>query len=168
MYRRSGAATAGVAATATGMAAVTAGVAATATGVAAITAGVGRRGHRRRRGRLPHARRPIAVTVPPRLRTSALFLPHPFAGEHAYHAGSLPGRSCHMVKVALLVRLEAKPGQEQALESFLKSALPLANQELFTPVWFALKLGPSTFGIFDAFTDESGRKAHLTGRLPPP
>ena len=70
-----------------------------------------------------------------------------------------------MVKVALLVRLEAKPGQELALESFLKSALPLANQEMFTPVWFALKLGPSTFGIFDAFTDDSGRKAHLTGRI---
>jgi len=70
-----------------------------------------------------------------------------------------------MVKVALLVRLEAKPGQEEALESFLKSALPLANQEMFTPVWFALKLGPSTFGIFDAFADESGRKAHLTGQI---
>ena len=70
-----------------------------------------------------------------------------------------------MVKVALLVRLEAKPGQEDALESFLKSALPLANQEMFTPVWFALKIGPSTFGIFDAFADESGRKAHLTGQI---
>jgi quinol monooxygenase YgiN len=70
-----------------------------------------------------------------------------------------------MVKVALLVRLEAKPGQEQALENFLKGALPLANQELFTPVWFALKIGPSTFGIFDAFGDESGRKAHLTGQI---
>jgi quinol monooxygenase YgiN len=70
-----------------------------------------------------------------------------------------------MVKVALLVRLEAKPGQENALESFLKSALPLANQETFTPVWFALKIGPSTFGIFDAFADESGRKAHLTGQI---
>jgi quinol monooxygenase YgiN len=70
-----------------------------------------------------------------------------------------------MVKVALLVRLEAKPGQEQALEAFLKSALPLANQELFTPVWFALKIGPSTFGIFDAFADEAGRKAHLTGQI---
>jgi quinol monooxygenase YgiN len=70
-----------------------------------------------------------------------------------------------MVKVALLVRLEAKPGQEKALESFLTSALPLANQEMFTPVWFALKIGPSTFGIFDAFADESGRKAHLTGQI---
>jgi quinol monooxygenase YgiN len=70
-----------------------------------------------------------------------------------------------MVKVALLARLEAKPGKEAAVESFLKSALPLANEETFTPVWFALKLGPSTFGIFDAFADDSGRQAHLTGKI---
>ena len=70
-----------------------------------------------------------------------------------------------MVKVALLVRLEAKPGKEKDLEAFLKSALPLANQESFTPVWFALKIGPSTFGIFDAFADDSGRQSHLTGQI---
>jgi quinol monooxygenase YgiN len=70
-----------------------------------------------------------------------------------------------MVKVALLVRLEAKPGQEAALENFLKSGLALANQESFTPVWFALKLGPSTFGIFDAFADDDGRQAHLSGQI---
>ena len=70
-----------------------------------------------------------------------------------------------MVKVGLLVRLEAKPGQEEALESFLRGALPLANQEMFTPVWFALKLGPSTFGIFDAFTDDTSRTDHLTGQI---
>jgi quinol monooxygenase YgiN len=70
-----------------------------------------------------------------------------------------------MVKVALLARLQAKPGKEAAVESFLKSALPLANEEAFTPVWFALKLGPSTFGIFDAFADDSGRQAHLTGKI---
>ena len=70
-----------------------------------------------------------------------------------------------MVKVALLARLQAKPGKEAAVESFLKSALPLANEEAFTPVWFALKLGPSTFGIFDAFADDSGRQAHLKGKI---
>jgi quinol monooxygenase YgiN len=70
-----------------------------------------------------------------------------------------------MVKVALLARLEAKPGKEAAVESFLKSALPLANEETFTPVWFALKLGPSTFGIFDAFADDTGRQAHLKGKI---
>jgi quinol monooxygenase YgiN len=70
-----------------------------------------------------------------------------------------------MVKVALLVRLEAKPGKESAVASFLESALPLANQETTTPVWFALRLGPSTFGIFDAFADDAGRKAHLAGPI---
>ncbi|SEL25500.1 putative quinol monooxygenase [Nitrosovibrio tenuis] len=70
-----------------------------------------------------------------------------------------------MVKVALLVRLQAKPGKEAAVASFLESALPLANQEAATPIWLALRLGPSTFGIFDAFPDESGRSAHLAGPI---
>jgi quinol monooxygenase YgiN len=68
-----------------------------------------------------------------------------------------------MLNVALLVRLEAKPGKESAVAEFLASALPLAEQESTTPVWFALRLGPSTFGIFDAFADDAGRQAHLTG-----
>ncbi|MDB5818410.1 MAG: hypothetical protein JWQ11_2050 [Rhizobacter sp.] len=70
-----------------------------------------------------------------------------------------------MVKLALLVRLEAKPGKEAAVASFLESALPLANAEQATPVWFALKMGPSTFGIFDCFTDPTGRQAHLDGPI---
>jgi quinol monooxygenase YgiN len=70
-----------------------------------------------------------------------------------------------MVKVALLVRLQAKPGREADVESFLETGLTLANQETTTPVWFALRLGPSTFGIFDAFADESGRAAHLAGPI---
>ena len=70
-----------------------------------------------------------------------------------------------MVHVALLARLEAKPGKEEAVAALLKGALPLANAEPATTVWFALKLGPSTFGIFDAFADESGRQAHLAGHL---
>ncbi len=70
-----------------------------------------------------------------------------------------------MVKVALFVKLQAKPGKETAVINFLKNALPLANQEITTPIWFALQLGPSTFGIFDAFADEAGRNAHLTGQI---
>ena len=70
-----------------------------------------------------------------------------------------------MVRLALYVRLEAKPGQEAALKAFLESALPLAQGEVSTPVWFALQFGPSTFGIFDAFTDEAGRQAHLGGAI---
>jgi quinol monooxygenase YgiN len=70
-----------------------------------------------------------------------------------------------MVNVAILAQIKAKPGKEEAVEAFLKSALPLANQEAGTTVWFALKLGPSTFGIFDAFADEAGRAAHLSGPI---
>ncbi len=70
-----------------------------------------------------------------------------------------------MVTVGLLVRLEAKPGKEDELETFLKSGLELAEQEPDTTVWFAIRLGPSTFGIFDAFSNEAGRQAHLNGRI---
>lgn len=70
-----------------------------------------------------------------------------------------------MVKVALFVRLQAKPGREVDVANFLEQGLALANQETTTPVWFALRLGPSTFGIFDAFADEAGRSAHLSGPI---
>ena len=70
-----------------------------------------------------------------------------------------------MVQVGLLVRLKAKPGKEAEVESFLKSGLPLAQAEPQTTAWFAIKLGPSTFGIFDAFPSESGRQAHLSGPI---
>lgn len=70
-----------------------------------------------------------------------------------------------MVKVALFVRLEAKPGKEAEVEAFLKSGLPLVQEEPATTAWFGIRLGPSTFGIFDAFPDESGRQAHLNGRV---
>ena len=70
-----------------------------------------------------------------------------------------------MVRVALLVRLQAKPGKEADVARFLESGLALANQEATTPIWFALRLGPATFGIFDAFADDAGRKAHLAGPI---
>lgn len=68
-----------------------------------------------------------------------------------------------MVRVALLVRLVAKPGKEEEVSAFLRDALPLAIAEPATIAWFALRLGPSTFGIFDAFPDDAGRQAHVTG-----
>jgi quinol monooxygenase YgiN len=70
-----------------------------------------------------------------------------------------------MVRVALFVRLKAKPGKEADVARFLESGLALANQETTTPIWFALRLGPATFGIFDAFADDAGRKAHLAGPI---
>ncbi len=70
-----------------------------------------------------------------------------------------------MVKLGLLAKLEAKPGKEDEVAAFLESGLALALQEEKTTVWFALRLGPTTFGIFDAFADESGRTAHLEGEI---
>jgi len=70
-----------------------------------------------------------------------------------------------MVNLSLLVRLEAKPGKENEVAAFLKQGLELANQEATTPIWFALRLGPSTFAIFDAFRDEQGRQNHLNGEI---
>src|SRR5438477_11097069 len=74
-------------------------------------------------------------------------------------------RMAKAVKVALLVRLEAKPGKEADVESFLRGGLSIVQQEPATTSWFAIRLGPSTFGIFDAVPDEAGRQAHLSGKV---
>src|ERR1700723_2802389 len=70
-----------------------------------------------------------------------------------------------MDKLAIWVMLEAKPGKEKEVEEFLKSAQPLAEREQGTTSWYALRLGPSKFGIFDTFKDEAGRNAHLNGGI---
>lgn|SRR5262249_38957881 len=70
-----------------------------------------------------------------------------------------------MVTVGLLVRLEARPGKEADVEAFLRGGLSLVEAEPATAVWFGIRLGPTTFGIFDAFPDEAGRSAHLSGRV---
>jgi len=70
-----------------------------------------------------------------------------------------------MVKVALYVQLEALAGKEDEVANFLTGALPLVQAEAGTTAWFAIRMGPSTFGIFDAFPDESGRSAHLNGKV---
>jgi quinol monooxygenase YgiN len=69
------------------------------------------------------------------------------------------------VNLALWVRLEAKPGKEAEVEEFLHGGLSVVEEEPATTTWFALKLGPSTFGIFDTFPDDAGRQAHLSGRV---
>jgi quinol monooxygenase YgiN len=69
------------------------------------------------------------------------------------------------IRVGLYVRLEAKPGQEDALAAFLKSALPLVEREPATLTWYAMRLGPTVFGIYDTFPDDQGREAHLAGQV---
>jgi quinol monooxygenase YgiN len=70
-----------------------------------------------------------------------------------------------MINVGLFVRMEAKPGKEADVEKFLRGGLELVRQEPGTLEWYAIRMGASTFGIFDAFQDENGRQAHLSGRV---
>lgn len=70
-----------------------------------------------------------------------------------------------MTQLALLARLEAKPGKEADVQRFLEGALPLAQAEAGTTSWFALRLGPGTFGIYDTFDTEQARQAHLQGPI---
>lgn len=66
-----------------------------------------------------------------------------------------------MVTVGLLIRIAAKPDRVPEVEAALKSALEQVREDTATVVWFALRLGPTTFGVFDASLDEAGRQAHL-------
>jgi quinol monooxygenase YgiN len=70
-----------------------------------------------------------------------------------------------MLKHGLFARLEAQPGKEEEVAAFLMQGLQLANQETTTPVWFAVRFGRTTFAIFDAFQDETGRQNHLNGPI---
>ncbi|MCX4918859.1 putative quinol monooxygenase [Streptomyces sp. NBC_00687] len=69
------------------------------------------------------------------------------------------------VNVGLYVRMEAKHGKEEEVAAFLRSGLGIVQQEPGTIAWFAVRLSPTTFAIFDAFPDGSARQAHLAGRL---
>ena len=68
-------------------------------------------------------------------------------------------------KVALFARLEAKPGKEGDVAKLLDAGLAMARQEPTTPLWFALRMGPTTFGVFGEFADEDGRQTHLHGPI---
>jgi quinol monooxygenase YgiN len=70
-----------------------------------------------------------------------------------------------MVNLSLYASMEAKPGKEAEVEAFLKSALPLVEAEPGTIAWFAIRMAPNKFGIFDVFESEAGRDAHLNGKV---
>jgi quinol monooxygenase YgiN len=70
-----------------------------------------------------------------------------------------------MSRVAIWAQLEAKPGKEKEVEEFLKSAQPLAEREPGTLTWYAIKMGPGKYGIFDTFADDKGRNDHLNGEI---
>ena len=107
-----------------------------------------------------------ALFIAPGLSGAQLFSPlSEQAGESSNPPHVAQSQESTVIKNALFVRLEAKPGKEKELGHFLQQGLDLARQEGTTPVWFALQLGPSTFGVFDAFADEAGRQAHLNGPI---
>lgn len=68
-----------------------------------------------------------------------------------------------MDKFAIWSYMKVKPGKEQEVEEFLKYAHSLIEQEPGTTTFYALKIGPSTYGTFDTFTDEAARDAHANG-----
>ncbi len=70
-----------------------------------------------------------------------------------------------MVKLAFFARFEAKPGKEDAVAKFLETALDMANHEPTTINWYAFRLSPTTFGVFDTFNNEDGRQKHLNGPI---
>lgn len=70
-----------------------------------------------------------------------------------------------MEKVALYVQLEAQPGREAEVEAFLQERLAAVEEEPHTHSWFAVRLSPSNYAIFDTFSDESGRQEHLSGKI---
>jgi len=86
-------------------------------------------------------------------------------GIQLHVSRTYPEEDFIMEKYALLAQVQAKPGQEQVVEEFLKSALPLAQAEPGTIRWYAFKTGPDTFGIFDTFAVEAARDAHLNGEI---
>jgi quinol monooxygenase YgiN len=70
-----------------------------------------------------------------------------------------------VVTLALYVPIEAKPDKAEEVQTFLREAQTLAEQEPGTAAWFALRMGPTTFAIFDVFPDEESRQAHLNGEI---
>jgi quinol monooxygenase YgiN len=70
-----------------------------------------------------------------------------------------------MTTKALFVKLEAKPGKEDVVAKFLCDGQGLVAQEPATIAWFGIRFGQTTFAIFDAFPDDAGRDAHLSGKV---
>ena len=70
-----------------------------------------------------------------------------------------------MTTVGLFVKLEAKKGKESELEQFLRNGLSIVENEHDTVSWYAIRLGPTTYAIFDTFADNDGRQAHLAGQV---
>jgi len=122
--------------------------------------------------RLPHLVIDTSQPVAANLEASLEYIRNVWAksteevpDEGLLRASKLRGEDTDMDKFAIWAQMEAKPGKEAEVEAFLKSAQPLAVAETGTTTWYALKIGPSKYGIFDTFADEESRKAHLSGDI---
>jgi quinol monooxygenase YgiN len=103
----------------------------------------------------------VAVLVGVLFAIGALNLNRAEAGHTKHHAKKSDAKN----RVGLLVRLEAKPGKEAAVEEFLKGGLAVVLKEPATTTWFSIRMGQSTFWIFDTFPNDAGRQAHLAGKV---
>ena len=97
--------------------------------------------------------------------SSLSFPPMAMTAQQVHDDGMNDTNTDKIVNVGLLARIVAKPGKEDEVAAFLAGALPLAEAEPATTVWFAIRLGPQEFAIFDAFADDRGRQAHLRGSI---
>ena len=70
-----------------------------------------------------------------------------------------------MEKLALYVRMKAKPGKEHDVEAFLKQGAEMAKAEGGTIRWFGIKEDDGAYSVFDTFENEAGRDAHLHGEI---
>ncbi|MEO1083253.1 MAG: antibiotic biosynthesis monooxygenase [Acidobacteriota bacterium] len=70
-----------------------------------------------------------------------------------------------MLTHSLIVKIVAKEDRAEDVASFLTGALPLAEAEDFTPVWFAMRADETTFYVVDAFSSAEDRQKHIEGEI---
>lgn len=99
-------------------------------------------------------------------KDAELFAQPPIFEKVDVLAAKLPKKKeGNVVTRGFLIRYEVKPGNEAGVvEHSVKEGLPAIQEEPDTIAWFAIRLGPFTFGVFDAFPDEEGRQAHWNAR----
>ncbi len=84
------------------------------------------------------------------------FLPH-MPAKIGGSAGDATAKALH-------ITLEARPGKADEVAALLDGILAEVEREPATRPWFGLRRDGSTFEIFEAFPDEAGREAHLSGK----
>lgn len=68
-----------------------------------------------------------------------------------------------MDQLAVWATMEAQPGKEHEVEEHLRESRAWIDDEPGTTTFFALKVGPSTYGVFTTFADAAALEAHEHG-----